>query len=238
MLILIPIIVVGTTLRKKKTLIKGDSIPQASFGREFTTPPAVVVPVPAKVSPEKNTTTPQMAPPLPTVHVVTIPGTLVSIPAIPIVGKDPSAEIRNRLLALNRPTAPWQIIDGRSEGVDLVAEWKIVDVQWKEIFSKAKLTKTFRIYIKFDPAKKEVRTLDKETTVQWQAGFPSFHAEASTFKGQQTSLSFGTGYAFTETLDSGRVYKYGFNSNEMKKPIQDAVKEAGWNYKGVAFGKL
>jgi len=159
-------------------------------------------------------------------------------PGISPISTDPSEEIRNRLLALNRPTAPWQIIDGKSEGVDLIAEWKIVDAQWKEIFARAKLTRTYRIYMKFDPAKKEVRTMDKETTVQWQAGFPTFHAEASTFRGQQTSISFGTGYAFSETLASGQVYKYKFNSNELKKPIQDAVKEAGWNYKGIAFGKL
>ena len=151
---------------------------------------------------------------------------------------DPSADIRNRLLGLNRPTAPWYIRDGKSEGVDLIAEWRIVDAQWKEVFSKAKLAQSFQIYMKFDPAKKEVRTMDKETTVQWQGGFPSFHGEASTFKGQQTSISIGMGYAFTETLASGQIYKYRFNSNEMKKPIQDAVKEAGWKYKGIAFGKL
>ena len=159
-------------------------------------------------------------------------------PTIPTNATDPAEDIRSCLLALNRPTAPWQIIDGKTEGVDLIAEWKIVDSQWKEIFAKAKLTKTYRIYLKFNPAKKEVCTMDKETTVQWRAGFPAFHAEASTFKGQQTSISFGTGYAFTESLDSGQVYKYRFNSNEMKKPIQDTIKATGWSYKAVAFGKL
>ena len=79
-------------------------------------------------------------------------------------------ELRTRLLALNRPTAPYQIRDGTPEGVDLVAEWKIVDAQWYEIFAKAKLTKVFRIYMKFDPAKHELRAQDHEYTVAWQAG--------------------------------------------------------------------
>jgi hypothetical protein len=237
-LILIPIIVGATSLRKKKNPVPVAPIPQAPVNPTFTNPSPAFAQVQTPSPAEKSVATPPMAPPLP-LETIAKPATAKTpAPGIPAIGLDHSQEIRTRLLALNRPTAPWQIIDGRSEGVDLIAEWKIVEAQWKEIFSKAKLTRTFRIYMKFDSAKKEVRTMDKETTVQWQAGFPSLHAEASTFKGQQTSISFGTGYSFTETLASGQVYKYRFNSNELKKPIQDAVKEAGWNYKGVTFGKL
>lgn len=32
-------------------------------------------------------------------------------------------------------------MDGQTEGVDLVAEWKIADASWYEIFAKAKLGK-------------------------------------------------------------------------------------------------
>jgi hypothetical protein len=53
-----------------------------------------------------------------------------------------------------------------------------------------------------------------------------------------TSVEFGTAYAFTETLAPGQVYHYRFNTNELKKPIQDTLSECGWNYKSVAFGKL
>ena len=80
--------------------------------------------------------------------------------------------------------------------------------------------------------------MDKELTVSWKAGVPSFSAEASFFKGQKSSVSFGLGYAFTEELAPGQVYKYKFSTNELKKPIQDTIAAAGWNYKGVAFGKL
>ena len=146
--------------------------------------------------------------------------------------------VYDRIMALNRPTAPYQIIDGRAKGVDLIAEWKIVDARWYEIFAKANLTKVFRIYMKFDSSKREVRAMDEELNVSWRAGVPSFSAEASFFKGQKTSISFGTGYAFTENLAPGQVYKYKFNTNELKKPIQDAIAASGWTYKGVAFGKL
>jgi hypothetical protein len=150
----------------------------------------------------------------------------------------PPQELLNQLLMLNRPTAPYQIVDGHAENVDLVAEWKIVDAQWYEIFAKANLTKVFRIYMKLDPEKHELRAQDHEYTVEWRASVPSLSLALSSFKGQMTSVEFGAAYAFTEEFAPGMVYKYRFNTNELKKPIQEAITACGWTYKGVAFGKL
>ncbi len=147
-------------------------------------------------------------------------------------------DVRDRILALNRDSAPYRIIDGSSANVDLIAEWKIVEAQWYEIFAKANLTKVFRIYLKLDPAKHEVRAKDEEYTLEWRAGIPSLSLAASKFQGQMTSVEFGTAYAFTEELAPGQVYKYRFNTNELKKPIQEAAAACGWGYKGIAFGKL
>jgi len=154
---------------------------------------------------------------------------------MPVLSAD---EVRQRLLTLNRETAPYQILDGASQNVDLIAEWKIVDAKWVEIFAKANLTKVFRIYMKFDAAKHEVRGKDEEFTVAWRAGVPSLSISATKFQGQMTSVEFGAAYAFTEELKPGVVYNYRFNTNEIKKPIQEAVAACGWAYKGVAFGKL
>ena len=155
-----------------------------------------------------------------------------NVPVLPV------DEVRQRLLTLNRETAPYQIIDGSAQNVDLLAEWKIVDAKWYEIFAKANLTKVFRIYLKFDEAKHEVRAKDEEFTVEWRAGVPSLSFSVSKFQGQMTSVEFGAAYAFTEELKPGLVYNYRFNTNEIKKPIQEAVAACGWGYRGVAFGKL
>jgi hypothetical protein len=165
---------------------------------------------------------------------------------MPLFGKKPAKdtaaiptdELKARLLGLNRPSAPFQIVDGQAEGVDLVAEWKIVNASWYEIFAKAKLEKVFRIYLKLDAEKSELRAQDHEYSVRWAAGIPNLSLEVSKFKGQMTSVEFGTGYAFTETLSPGQVYKYKFSTSELKKPIQDICAAGGWKYKGVAFGKL
>ncbi len=147
-------------------------------------------------------------------------------------------DVRDRLLRLNRPTAPYQLIDGAAEHVDVIAEWKVVDAQWHEIFSQAGLKKVFRIYLKLDPAAHEVRAMDREYTVSWSAGVAKLSVAVSSFKGQKQEIEFGKGYAFTETLAPGQVYNYRFNTKEIKQPIQEAVTGCGWTYKGVAFGRL
>jgi hypothetical protein len=147
-------------------------------------------------------------------------------------------EVLTRLMSLNRPTAPYHLIDGTADDVDLIAEWKIVDTDWYELFAKAGLSKVFRIYLKLDPTAHEVRAMDREYSVSWTAGVPKLSIAASAFKGQTQSVEFGRAYAFTETLGAGQVYNYHFNTKEIKKPIQDVAIGCGWTYKGVAFGKL
>lgn len=146
--------------------------------------------------------------------------------------------LSEQLMALNRPSAPYVIRDGRDEDVDLIAEWKIVDAQWYEIFAKAGLSKTFKIYLKLRPEEHTVRASDREYSVAWSAGIPSLSIVASAFRGQKQEVSFGKAYAFTENLRPGEVYNYRFDTREIKGPIQKVVTDGGWTYKGVAFGKL
>lgn len=149
-----------------------------------------------------------------------------------------TAQVLARLRALDRESAPWRIVDGAPEGVDLIAEWKIVDARWYEIFAKAGLTKVFRIFLKLDESSKQVRAQEREYEVSWRAGLPSLSFSASGFKGQSTSIEFGASYGFKEDLSVGEQYKYFFKTSEIKEPVQNAVIACGWVYKGVVFGKL
>jgi hypothetical protein len=98
----------------------------------------------------------------------------------PVLAAD---EVRKRLLNVNRPTAPYHLIDAASEGVDVIAEWKIVDASWRVIFAKAGLTKSFKIHMKLHPEKHEVRAVDREYIVSWPAGVPAVTLAVSAFRG-------------------------------------------------------
>ena len=155
------------------------------------------------------------------------------------VPKQSVATLRDALLAVNRDTAPFLVRDGAPDGVDLVAEWRIVDARWYEIFAKAGLQKIFRVLMRFDEAAGEVRAVDQEWSVEWRAGVPSLSLAAAAFRGQKMEMSFGTAYAFREQdLAYGKVYDYRFNTAELKDPLIEAAHRNGWGWKGVAFGKL
>ena len=147
------------------------------------------------------------------------------------------AELRKRLLSLNRETAPWHVVDGTAAAVDLVAEWKIVDARWYEIFAKAGLTRTFRVFLRLDAVRREVRAQDREVRVEWKAGVRTLTLSKEWSRGQTWSFSASAAYGFTETLAPGEIYRYRFASEEIKGPIQQGVTDCGWTYKGVVFGK-
>ena len=155
------------------------------------------------------------------------------------VSRQPAAALRAAMLASNRETAPFVIRDGAPEGADLVAEWKIVDAAWYEIFAKAGLTKVFKVLMKFDEERGEVRAVDQEWTVEWRAGVPDLSLSAEAFRGQKMEMSFGTTYAFKEDLSGfGKVYEYRFKTSEIKDPLVEIAQQHGWGWMGVAFGKL
>ncbi|MBA8879536.1 hypothetical protein [Phyllobacterium myrsinacearum] len=149
-----------------------------------------------------------------------------------------TSDLLAALLTINRTSAPFIIRKDNSGSTDLIAEWKIVDAGWYEIFGRAHLTKVARVLMRFDEAQKEVRSCDEMWTVEWHAGIPNLSASAEYFRGQQTSIEFGTGYAFTEELQYGQVYNYRFSTKELKSPLQEVVSEHGWRWRPVAFGKL
>jgi hypothetical protein len=154
------------------------------------------------------------------------------------IAKQPAATLRTALLALNRESAPWHVRDGAPEGVDLVAEWKIVDARWYEIFAKASLTKIFKVLMKLDETKGEVRAVDQEWTVEWRAGVPALSLSAEAFRGQKVEMSFGTAIGFRENFSPGVIYDYRFTTAEIKTPLQETALANGWRWQGVAFGKL
>lgn len=156
------------------------------------------------------------------------------------VARESVAKLRKRLMAVNRPTAPFKIREAtKKEHCDLVAEWRIVDAKWIEIFAKAGIKRVFKVRMKFDEAKGEVRAVDEEWEVEWRAGVPTLSASASASRGRKWEKSYEAVYAFTEEdLSFGKIYEYSFSTSEIKGPLIKAAHAGGWGWRGVAFGKL
>ncbi len=150
----------------------------------------------------------------------------------------PKVAVKEKLLGLNQDQLPFVVSEGGE--IDLVAEWKIVDAAWFEIFAKAKLEKTHKIWLSLDETTRTVKVLEESYTVKWRAGVPEVSFSAEKFQGRTMgSKSFGVGYAFqgADPLKYGQVYNYRFDVAEMKNPIIEIVTTAGWDFTPVATKK-
>jgi hypothetical protein len=149
----------------------------------------------------------------------------------------PREELEQRLLALNNGQIPFVVRagSGGKEG-DVVAEWRIVDADWYEIFAKASLKMSHKVYVGLSVKDNEARILEESWEVEWRAGVPTLSISAEAFRGRTfTSKSFGTAYAWrgVNPLDYGQVYDYRFDVSEMKDPIAEIVTSGGWTYRPV-----
>jgi len=166
----------------------------------------------------------------------------------------PEEELRNRLISINRNSAPFQTVDGKDKNVDFIAEWKLRNPKWAKVFSDAGVQETLRIYLRLVPEKQEVRASDRSYNVSWE---PTVEAkiekefgqnseatvdttlfEISSKRGQEFSWKGSSQPAYIETLESGDQHSYQFTPQELKRQIQELATACGWTYKGLAFGKL
>lgn len=161
-------------------------------------------------------------------------------PPAPGTARAPATDLRLALLGLNRDTSPIviRLAHPGEEGADLVAEWRLADATWFEIFAKAGLTKVAQVLLRLDDAAGEVRCVQRDWTVEWRAGVPSLSASAEAFRGRKVEVSFGRGFAWREDLSYGTVYDWTLDTKALLKPLQEATAAKGWGWRPVAFGKL
>ncbi|ULR53716.1 hypothetical protein [Streptomyces deccanensis] len=148
------------------------------------------------------------------------------------------SEVRAALLDLNRFDVPYVIRDGREDGPGLVAEWRILDPAWQTFFGRTQVSRVSQVRMRLVPEKNEVRSVDQEYEVTWVGDMPRLAAaaEARRGQGQTVSKSWTLGRGQDGRLEANETFT--FDSFELKRPLQGAVLDAGWTWRGVITGKL
>jgi hypothetical protein len=143
-------------------------------------------------------------------------------------------EVRAALLGLNGDDVPYVVRDGRPEGADLVAEWRVLEPAWRTFFARSQVSRVYKVHMRLVPEKNEVRSLDTEFEVQWAGDVPRLTAAASAQRGQVKTVS----KRWTLGGDDGAEETFSFDTDDLKTPLQDAVLKSGWTWRGVVTGKL
>ncbi|GAA2307212.1 hypothetical protein OKJ48_26800 [Streptomyces kunmingensis] len=151
----------------------------------------------------------------------------------------PPQEVREALLALAGPDAPWTVrAAAPEERADLVAEWRVREPAWQEFFRSRHVDRTVRVRLRLVPDEYEVRALDEQWEVTWRDGTPRFARSREYSRGPSRTVS--RRWSHERGADGERHMEetFSFDSAEMKDPLRDTVLASGWAWRAVVFGKL
>ncbi|MFF0080708.1 hypothetical protein ACFYR1_13560 [Streptomyces canus] len=145
-------------------------------------------------------------------------------------------EVRAALLGLNSADVPYVVRDGRDEGADLVAEWRLLEPAWRTFFLRSQLGRVFKIHMRLVPEKREVRALDQQFEVEWLGDTPRLSLAREAQRGQVKTVS--KQWSLSRGEDGNREETFSFDSDDLKDPLQNVVLKSGWAWRGVISGRL
>ena len=140
------------------------------------------------------------------------------------------SDLRKLLLAMNAFDAPVSAVE---KGKKIVFTWKYVDAKWYEILRKVGRSSTYRLLVKLDAKRHRATLIDLETSTDWSVSPTKFRFHASFFRGIDVTYRREIVYAINEAFQPGKVVDYRFTNNEIKDPVMNTIREAGWD---VRFG--
>lgn len=139
-------------------------------------------------------------------------------------------ELRKLLFAMNTFDAPVTVME---KGKKMIFTWKYVDAKWYEIMRKVGKSSTYRLLVKLDAKRHRATLIDIETSMNWSISPTKFRFHASFFRGIDVMYKREIDYAINEAFQPGKVVDYRFTNNEIKDPVMNTIREAGWD---VRFG--
>ncbi|MGB5904595.1 MAG: hypothetical protein WBF99_07440 [Xanthobacteraceae bacterium] len=160
----------------------------------------------------------------------------VEEPALPGVEPLAMETLMQRLLSINEQNVPYTIKLGKHHN-ELVVDWRYADAKWLDLMRLHGMSKGYRLVLRFDEGAHNVRAQDRYASFDWSAGTDllSLNWQASlgiTFYEYQYEQVFGLQFKDGKpTFDLS--YAYTFNLNEMKQPMIEIVRHAGWNFRPV-----
>jgi hypothetical protein len=156
----------------------------------------------------------------------------------PEPGMQPVAveQLMSKLMAVNSLKVPFTITAGK-EPNEIYIDWRYADASWFDLMRVHHMNRAYRLVLRLDADTKRVRAMEQSSALDLSAGLSA------------ASLSWKTSYGinfvhyqhervFGLQIKDGKLtlepsYAYTFNVQELKQPIIDIVRSAGWDYRPV-----
>jgi hypothetical protein len=148
-------------------------------------------------------------------------------------------EVRRALLGLNSSDVPYVVREGgNADDAHLVAEWRMAEPTWQNLFVQSQVTRALRIRMRLVQEDHEVRAVEEQWEVTRVGNPPRLKATAQYSRGQDRTV---TRYWTIERGDSGRLQAtetFCFDGADLRHPLRDVVLRSGWTWRGLLLGRL
>ncbi len=160
------------------------------------------------------------------------------VPAVPGIAPLAAETLMQRLLSINDQDVPYTIKRG-SQPNEIVVDWRYADAKWLDLMRLHGMSKRYRLVLRFDDGAHNVRAQDRYASFDWSAGrgpdLLSLNWNMSlgiTFYEYRHERVFGLQFKNGQpTFDLS--YAYTFDLNELKQPMIEIIRHAGWNFRPV-----
>ncbi|MEU9228654.1 hypothetical protein AB0D40_30330 [Streptomyces massasporeus] len=148
-------------------------------------------------------------------------------------------QVRLALLDCNRADVPYVIRNGAArDSADLLAEWRMMEPAWENVFLQSQLTRALRIRMRLVEEHCEVRAVEEQREVTRVGDPPRLKISSQYSRGQDRTV---TRHWTVHRGDSGELEAtetFRFDGSALREPLQNAVLAHGWTWRSVVFGKL
>jgi hypothetical protein len=158
------------------------------------------------------------------------------VPAAPDVRPLSAGELKVRLMAVNAMGVPFTVSASRAPN-ELVVDWRYGDAAWFDLMRVHKMQRGYRLVLRLDGDAHNVRAMEQISSLDLSAGAAAASLDWKTSYGinfvhYQHERVFGLQIKDGNlTLDPS--YAYTFDLREIKQPIIDVIRNAGWEFRPV-----
>lgn len=161
-----------------------------------------------------------------------------AVPALAGVRPVAAETLMRTLLDINRRDVPYALSRG-SHGNEIIVDWRYADAKWLDLMRIHGMSKGYRLVLRLDEATHTVRAQDRYASFDWSAG------RGPDLLGLAWNMSLGITFyeyrherVFGLQFRDGKPtfdlsYAYTFDLDELKQPMIEIVRHAGWNFRPV-----
>lgn len=150
------------------------------------------------------------------------------------------AELSAQIEALNVKDQPFLL---KMNNNQIIGSWNILDAKWLSLIEANQANKNYTVTFTLDEANHTYDYTDNlqqsDSSLGTSGGHVGKELQLGKVKGMQAGLEIGFGVKDKDKpVQAVGVVSYDFNTDRIKRPIQETLEKNGWSKKKGFFAKI